>query len=99
MLQMLVLQEQRYTIISGCKRGVMQTMDFLIHYFLDGKESHVLCKTSVRKIVNDGLSKILVRAMPYGAVWVDKRSLFVVSGVANIEQTGPEEACIKMRGS
>ena len=43
--------------------------------FLDGKKSHVLCtNSSVRKIVNDGLSKTLVRALPYGTVWVDKPS-------------------------
>ena len=37
---------------------------------------------SVRKIVNDGLLKTLVRALPCGIVWMDKPNPFVVSGVA-----------------
>ena len=42
------------------------------------------CKSnSVRKTVNDGLSRTLVRALPHGTVWMDEPSLFVVSGVAN----------------
>ena len=62
----------------------MQTMDFLIAlFFWDGKKSRVLCiNNSVQKIVNDGLSKTLVRALPYGTVW-DETSPFVVSGVSN----------------
>ena len=35
-------------------------------------------------IVNDGLPKTLIRALPYGTVWVDECSPFVVPGVANI---------------
>ena len=43
----------------------MDTVDFLTEMFL-GWESHTYCtETSVRKIVNDGLSKTLVRALPY----------------------------------
>ena len=38
---------------------------------------------SVRKIVNDGLSKTLVGALPYGTVWVDEPSPILVCGVAN----------------
>ena len=61
-------------------------MDFLITLgFLDGKKSHVLCKnSSVQKTVSDGLSKTLVGPLPYGTVWVDKPSRFVVVGVANV---------------
>ena len=49
-------------------------MDFV--FFLDGKISHrlhdVLCRknNSVLKIVSDGLLKTLIRALPYGTVWV-----------------------------
>ena len=51
------------------------------------EKSHVLCKNnSVRRIVNDRLSKTLVGALPYGTVWVDEPSPFVVSGVANISR-------------
>ena len=46
--------------------------------------SPVLCKNiGVWKIVNDGLSKLLVRALHYGTVWVDNPSPCVVFGVAN----------------
>ena len=46
--------------------------------------SHVLSKNiSVRKIVHDRLSKTLVRTLPYGTVWVDRPSPFVVSEVVN----------------
>ena len=54
--------------------------------YMDGKKSHVLCKSnSVRKIANDRLLnlKILVNALPSGIVWVDVPSPSVVSGVAN----------------
>ena len=48
------------------------------------EKGHVMCKNNtVRKIVNDGLSKTVVRALPYGIVWVDESSLFVIYGVAN----------------
>ena len=54
--------------LAGANRDVMQTVDFLLHCFLDGKKSHVLCKnSSVQKIANDGLSKTLVRACT--ALW------------------------------
>ena len=36
----------------------------------------------VQKIVNDGLSKILVGTLPYGTVWVNEPGPFVVSEVA-----------------
>ena len=59
-------------------------MDFLLHCLLDKINLHALCKNNcVRKIVNDGLSKTLIRALPYGNVWVDEPSPFVVSAVAN----------------
>ena len=32
----------------------------------------------MQKIVNDGLSKTLVRSLPYGTVWVNKPSPFVL---------------------
>ena len=38
---------------------------------------------SVWKVANDRLSTTLVEALPYGTVWVDKPSPFVVSGVEN----------------
>ena len=54
-----------------------------IDLFLYEIKVHVLCKNnSVRKIVNDRLSKTFVRAPLYGTVWVDRHSPFVVSGVA-----------------
>ena len=61
---------------------MVQAMDFV--FFLDGKISHrlhdVLCRknNSVLKIVGDGLLKTLIRALPYGTVWVDESSPFVV---------------------
>ena len=60
-------------------------MDFLIVVFFGSKKkSHVLYNNiSVRRIINDGFSKTLVRALPYGTVWVDESSHFVVSGVAS----------------
>ena len=48
------------------------------------KKSHVLCNNiSVRRIINDGFSRTLDRALTYGTVWVDESSHFVVSGVAS----------------
>ena len=45
-----------------------------------------MCKNdSVHKIVKDGLSKTLVRALLSGTVWVDEPSPFVVSGIANYD--------------
>ena len=66
--------------LPGANLVEMETVDFLAaHYYLDGK-SHVLCENnSVRKIVNDGLSKTLVRALPNWTVWMDEPSPFVVS--------------------
>ena len=40
-------------------------------------------KRSVQKIVNDGLSKALVRALPCWTVWMDEPSPLVVYEVAN----------------
>ena len=57
---------------------------------LAGANRDVMLKNnSVQKIVNDKLSKKLVRALPYVTVWVDESSPFVVLGVANI--------CLKTR--
>ena len=62
----------------------MQATDFLISLLYGWKQSHVLFKNNrVREIVNDGLSKTLVRALPHDTVWVDEPIPFVVSGVAN----------------
>ena len=56
-------------LVFGANRDVIQTMDFLIALFFDGK-SHVLCKNnSVQKTINNGLSKTLIRSLPYGTVW------------------------------
>ena len=60
-------------------RVQIEIMDFLIA-FLDEKKSRK--NNSVRKIV-DGLSKTVVRALPYATVWVDKPSPFVFSIMAN----------------
>ena len=61
-------------------------MDFLIALFFGREKSHVLCKNnSVWKIVNDELSKTIIRVLPYGTVWVDEPSPLVVSAVAFIE--------------
>ena len=50
---------------------------FEMHLFSDGKKSHVLCRNNnIRKIVNDGLSKTLVRDLSYWIVWVDETSIF-----------------------
>ena len=47
-------------------------------------------KYRVRKIVqNVGLSKTLVRALPYGIVWVDEPSSFVVFVLANYKVQSP----------
>ena len=71
--------------LAGVNCNVTQTVAFLIALlFWSGKKSHLLCRIhNAREIVNDGLSKRLVRALPYGTVRVDEPSPFVVSGVAN----------------
>ena len=67
-------------LLADTNRDVMQTMDLL--HFLDWKKSHVLCKCNsvgVRKVVKDGSSKALIRALPYGTVWVDEPSPYSYS--------------------
>ena len=56
--------------LAAANRDVMQILDFLITLFFGWKKLHVLCKNnSVRKVVNDRLSKIFVnRALPYGTI-------------------------------
>ena len=64
---------------AGANRDVMQTME--VTRFVQKIKNK---KSSAPKIVNDGVSKTFVRALPYGTVWVDKAGRpFVVSGVAN----------------
>ena len=43
---------------------------------------------NVRKIVNVRLSKTLVGALPYGTVWVDEPSSFVVSWSGELQTRG-----------
>ena len=60
-------------LLAGANLDEMQTEGFLTALLFGGKKSHLLCNNnSVRKIVNDGLSKTPVRALPYGTVWVDE---------------------------
>ena len=69
MLHLLILQERTvciHLVFADC--DVIQTVDFL--------------DCIVQKIVNDGLSKILVGTLPYGTVWVNEPGPFVVSEVA-----------------
>ena len=62
-------------------------INYRFYYFMDKIKSHVLCKyISVWKIVNDGISKTLVSALPSGTVWVDERSPFVLSWVVNLSR-------------
>ena len=63
-----------------------ETVDFLTELIFGWEK--VPCtvqkkKRSVQKIVNDGLSKALVRALPYWTVWMDEPSPLVVYEVAN----------------
>ena len=83
-------------VISGCKSSCdADNRFYLLHSFLDEIKLHALCKNnSIRKTVNDGLSKILVRALTYGYVWVDDSSLFLVSGVANTHQKTLASDCL-----
>ena len=69
--------------LAGANLYEMETVDFLNALLFGWEKSYVLCKNnSVRKIVNDGLSKTPARALPYWTVWMDEPSPFVVSRVA-----------------
>ena len=59
---------------SGCNLVTTETADFLTAVLFVWEKSHVLCKRTVgvRKIVNDGLSKIRVGALRYWTVWMDE---------------------------
>ena len=59
---------------SGCNLVATETADFLTAVLFVWEKSHVLCKrtVSVRKIVNDGLSKSRVGALRYRTVWMDE---------------------------
>ena len=71
-------KNKQFTVISGCKlRGDVDNGFTNCIVFWIGK-SHMM------SIVNDGLPKTLIKALPYGTVWVDECSPFVVPGVANI---------------
>ena len=69
MLIVLVRKNNRQSLVGANRDiNVMQTMDFLIALLLDGRlrKLHVLYKNnSVRKIVDDGMSKTLVRALSF----------------------------------
>ena len=59
----------------------MQTMD--LSKVLSFGWEKVTCIVQKQLCSDDGLSKALVRALPYGIVWEDEPSPFVVSGVEN----------------
>ena len=65
-------------VSGGCNRDVMQTMAFLVGLFswIPGKRHDYCAKTIVfgRSLI-DGLSKTVVRALPYGIVWVDEPTI------------------------
>ena len=65
--------------LAGANLDEMQTVDFLTAVLFGWEKSHLLCNNSVRKIVNDRLSKTLVRTLPYRTVGVDEPGPFVVS--------------------
>ena len=48
------------------------------------EKSHVLRKTNSgwKIVINDGLSKTLIKAMPYGNVWMDEPTSFLDSEIA-----------------
>ena len=84
MLQMLILQGANNTQSSvGANLVVMEpAVDFLTAVLFGWEKTHVLCKNNSRfskLILNDGLSKTLVGALPYWTVWMDEPSPFVVS--------------------
>ena len=84
MLQMLILQGANNTQSSvGANLVEMEpAVDFPTAVLFGWEKSHVLCKNNSRfseLILNDGLSKTPIGALPYWTVWVNERSPFVVS--------------------
>ena len=49
------------------------------------KKGHLYCAKTIvfGRLLNDGLSKAFIRALPFGTVWEDEPSPSVVPGVAN----------------
>ena len=76
---MQTVPESNGTVISVVQTRLL--CDFkngfsLLYRFLDERELYALCKNNnLRKIVNDGLSKTLVRALPFWNHLLDEPSL------------------------